>query len=160
MKQQPIYRTLCLALACWLCAGSLLHAREYADLYARHAKRRHGETHARLTADLLIMGRTNSAPSITILTSNPDGGPITPLLNTTDLELDAYVSGRYDLILTDDSDYELQFTLTGFPSGQQAKASRTDPDIAAVLFGGISADDPDREAYDVIYVSKFGSGRF
>ena len=164
MKQQPFYRTLSLALACWLCAGSLLHARDYADLYARHGKQRHGETHARMTADLLIMGRSNSMPSVTILTSEPDGGPTTSLLNASNLELDASISGRYDLILTDDSDYELQFTLTGFPNGHSAHASRSDDDIRATFFGRSFTSAPVGEpantsgTYAVNYDSQFGSG--
>ena len=156
--------TVCLALA-WLSATSApSNAAGYEGIFGRHSAGPHGETRARLTVDLLVLGREGGVQPIDILFSTPAGGPSTPLLNTTDVDLGASLSGRYDLIVTDSSPYELQFTRTGFPSGHKSDETRTDPDLSASFFA-LSVNtalfsDPTAlsNTFTVKYDSKFGSG--
>jgi len=164
VKQQPVFRYVVPALAWWLLAASLLGAGEYEELFGRHLTRKRGETHARFTADLLILGRTG-VQSVDILFSDPTGGPRIPLLNTADLDIGAAsLSGRYDLIFSDNSPYELQFTLSGFPDGRKSKATRMDPDIVTTFFGRSYTSAPfdaptaTTGLKDMRYDSQFGSG--
>lgn len=144
-----------LAWCIWVFAPA--QAGEYAELFKRQKTHQRGETHARFAADLVLLGRSDIDSNGLLFA---DSTLTTPVLDAADLVFEDIPTGRYDLVLTDDTPYELQLSLFGFPASAEARALRTSRDIVAGYYGLASAPAGvvGSETFGVVYETAFGSG--